>query len=112
MPYKDDLKQHFLVHLQEFLVPLVNVGGFPSRVRLIIGRGWRVGAMMIAPFDDFEQHGLVDLQSTMSITFIPAGTEDRLCLEGLHRLAHREHQLGCASEAWNVRQLDVLHHLR
>jgi hypothetical protein len=61
--YKDDLEQHLLVHLHELLVPLVNVGRLLARVRVIILRGGRVLAVMLAPFNNFLHDGLVDLGS-------------------------------------------------
>lgn len=106
MSYQDDFKQHLLVHLQELLVPLVNIGGFSSRIRIIVCRSRRISAMMRAPFDDFVQDSLVHLRrALMSIpsiylsrqealtlskgmaSFSASGTSIRICFSSMERSA-------------------------
>jgi hypothetical protein len=50
--YQDNLEQHLLVDLHEFLVPLLDVGGLLSGVGIIIGSRWGVVLVMLAPFND------------------------------------------------------------
>lgn len=58
--YQDDLKQHLLVDLHEFLVPLIDIGRLAAVVVLVAhGRG--VVLVVVAPLDDLLQDGLVDL---------------------------------------------------
>jgi len=47
--YKDDFKQHFLIDLHKFLIPIVNVRGFLiTRVILLFLDG--IIFMMVRPF--------------------------------------------------------------
>lgn len=63
LTHKDNLKEHFLIDLHKLLVPLINVGSLLSRIRVVIGgRRW-IGAMVLAPFNHFVQHRLIDLCS-------------------------------------------------
>ena len=58
---KNDLEEHLLVNLHEFLVPLIDVGGLLARVGVIVVSGGRVGLMVCAPLDDLLQNGSVDV---------------------------------------------------
>ena len=62
MAYKNDLEKHFLVHLHEFLVPLVDVGRLFARIGIVVGCCWGVGFVVCAPFDHFLEDCFVDLQ--------------------------------------------------
>jgi hypothetical protein len=59
--YKNDLKQHFLVYLHEFLIPLLNVGGLLAGIGIVIGSSLGIILVMFAPLDNFLQDRLVDL---------------------------------------------------
>lgn len=59
--YQDDLEQHFLIDLHEFLIPLINIGGLFAGVGVIIGGSGRIGAVVIAPLDDLAEDGFVDI---------------------------------------------------
>lgn len=59
--YKDDLEQHLLVNLHEFLVPLVDVGGLLSGVGVILGGSRRISTVVNAPIDDLTEDRLVDI---------------------------------------------------
>lgn len=58
--YQDDLEQHLLIDLHEFLVPLVNVGGLATGVIVVASAG---GVVLVvgAPLDDLLQNSFVDL---------------------------------------------------
>jgi len=58
---KDNLKKHLLINLHELLVPLLNVGGLLARVGIIVGWSWGVVLVVLAPFDNFLENGLVDI---------------------------------------------------
>ena len=58
---KDDFKKHLLINLHELLVPLFDVSGLLSRIRIIFVVVDWVTLVMFAPFDDLLQDGLVDL---------------------------------------------------
>ena len=60
--HEDDLKEHFLVDLHEFLVPLLNVCGALAAVRILLSGGGRVFLVVVAPFEDFAENGLSDLE--------------------------------------------------
>jgi len=59
--YQDDLKEHFLIHLHEFLVPFVDIRRLLPGVRVVILGSGGVLAVMLAPLDDFLHDGFVDL---------------------------------------------------
>ena len=59
--HENDLEQHFLVHLHEFLIPLVDVGRLFARIRIVVSGSRRVPLMVSAPFNDLLQDRLVDL---------------------------------------------------
>jgi hypothetical protein len=61
--YEDDLKEHLLVNLHEFLVPLVDVGRLLAGIRVIVLRGGRVVAVMFAPLENLLHDRLVDLRA-------------------------------------------------
>lgn len=62
--YENNLKQHLLVDLHEFLVPLFDIGGSAATVRLIILCRGGVVAVMFTPFDDLAKHSFVYLSSS------------------------------------------------
>ena len=51
---QDDLKEHFLVDIDEFGVPIANLGGTLSGLFRFIGRGRRIAAVMGAIFQYLE----------------------------------------------------------
>jgi len=58
-----DLKEHFLVNLHVLHIPLLDVGGLLAGIRVVIvGSGW-VLLVVLAPFHDLLQHGLVDIRN-------------------------------------------------
>jgi hypothetical protein len=59
---QDNFKQHFLVDLHEFLVPLIDIGGFLAGVGVIFVCLGRVSTMMFTPFEDLLEDGFVDLK--------------------------------------------------
>lgn len=72
---EDDLKQHLLVDLHELLVPLLDVGGLLAGVGVVVRRGGGVVLVVLAPFDDLLEDGLVDLGS---VSWVPQGVLVRL----------------------------------
>lgn len=58
--YQDDLKQHLLVHLHEFLIPLIDIGGLATGI-IIVTSARGVILVVSAPLDDLLQNGLVNL---------------------------------------------------
>lgn len=75
--YQDDLEQHFLVDLHELLIPLINVGGLLAGVGVIIGGSGRIGAVVVAPLDDFAEDGFVDV-----------GDGDGFCHDAISKILH------------------------
>lgn len=61
--YQNDLEQHLLINLHELLIPLIDVGRLLARIRVVVGRGWRIGTVVNAPFNHLIQHSLVDLKA-------------------------------------------------
>jgi hypothetical protein len=57
--YENDLEEHFLVHLHELLVPLLDVGRLLPGIGIVILCLRRIIAVMFAPLDDFPEDGLV-----------------------------------------------------
>lgn len=78
--YENDLEQHLLVNLHELLVPLLNVGGLLAGIGIIIGSGGGVVLVMLAPFDNLLENGLVDLRVVVSNLII---SKVRLSLRSL-----------------------------
>lgn len=67
--YENDLKEHFLVNLHEFLIPLIDIGGLFSGIRIILSGWCRVPFVMSAPLDHLIQDSLVDLHDRGKRTF-------------------------------------------
>jgi hypothetical protein len=59
--YKDDLEEHLLIDLHEFLIPLINVGGLLSDIVIVVITRRRIGLVIGAPFDDFAECRFIDL---------------------------------------------------
>lgn len=59
--YKNNLKQHLLVHLHELLVPFVDVGGLLAAVGVVFAGGHGVALVVFAPFQDFAKDYFADL---------------------------------------------------
>ena len=59
--HKDDLEKHLLVHLHEFLVPLIDVGSLLTRIGVVIVGSDRVGLVVVAPLNDLTENSIVDL---------------------------------------------------
>ena len=64
--HKDDLEQHLLVNLHELLVPLLDVGGLLAGIGVVIGGGWGISSVMLAPLDNLLEDGLIDLREAVS----------------------------------------------
>ena len=62
MTYKDDLKEHLLVHLHELLVPLIDVGSLLPRIGVVIVGRSGVALVVLAPVDDLTENDLVDIR--------------------------------------------------
>lgn len=58
---EDDLKEHFLVHLHEFLVPFIYVRGLLSRVGVVFVGLRGITAVVVAPLDNLLEDCLVYL---------------------------------------------------
>lgn len=59
--YQDNLEQHLLVDLHEFLIPLLDIGRLAAVIVIVTGGGGVV-LVVLAPFDDLAEDGLVDLR--------------------------------------------------
>jgi len=58
---QDNLEEHLLVNLHEFLVPLLNVGSLLTRVGVVVLGRRRVVLVLRAPLEDLLEHVLGDL---------------------------------------------------
>lgn len=59
--YQDNLEQHLLIDLHELLIPLLNIGRLAAVIVIVTGSGGIV-LVVLAPFDDLAEDGLVDLR--------------------------------------------------
>jgi hypothetical protein len=59
--YEDNLKEHLLIDLHELLVPLLDISSLFARVGVVIGSGWGIVLVMLAPLNDLLENRLVDL---------------------------------------------------
>jgi hypothetical protein len=68
--YEDNLKQHLLINLHKLLVPLIDIGGLAAVVVVVAG-GWGVILVVLAPFDNLLQDGLINLHrvSVLELNF-------------------------------------------
>jgi hypothetical protein len=73
--YQNNLEEHLLVNLHEFLVPLINIGGFATVIVIVTGRGGVV-LVVVAPLDNFLEDGLVDLENSEH-KYVKAGGVNR-----------------------------------
>ena len=71
--YKNNLKEHLLVDLHKFLVPLINVCRLLTRIGIIVVCGRWVTLVVNAPFDDLVQDGLVDLACSDQLCEVQRG---------------------------------------
>lgn len=60
--YQNDFEQHLLVDLHEFLIPFIDICGFPAGVVVLVAGAWRVALMLCAPRNNLFQDGSVDLR--------------------------------------------------
>jgi hypothetical protein len=51
-----------LIDLHEFLVPLLNIGCLLSGVGIVIGSSRGIILVVLAPFNDLLEDGLIDLK--------------------------------------------------
>lgn len=65
--YKNYFEQHLLIHLHEFLIPLVDISSPSARV-IVISRARRIVLVMSAPLDHLFENRFVDLYGTPSQT--------------------------------------------
>ena len=61
--HQNDFEEHLLVDRHVLLIPLLNVGRLLSGIRIVIGRGWWVALVVLAPLENLAQDGLVDLRA-------------------------------------------------
>jgi hypothetical protein len=61
MAYENDLEEHLLVNLHEFLVPLFDIGGLLAGVGVIVGGGWWVVLVVFTPLNNFLEDLVIDL---------------------------------------------------
>jgi hypothetical protein len=62
VPYQNDLKEHFLVDLHEFLIPLLNISSLLACVILLVLSGRGIISVVFAPFNNLAQDRLVYLE--------------------------------------------------
>lgn len=72
--YEDDLEQHLLIDLHEFLVPFINIGCLLTGVGIVFGSSRRIGTVVSAPLNDFTEDGLVDVRNWN--VFLKSGVSD------------------------------------
>jgi hypothetical protein len=60
---ENDLEQHLLVDLHEFLVPFLNIGGLLAGIGVIIGSGWGVILVVLAPLNNLLEDRLIDVRN-------------------------------------------------
>jgi hypothetical protein len=60
--YEDDLEEHLLVDLHELLIPLIDIRSLAAVVIVVTGGGGIV-LVVLTPFNDLLQDGLVHLSS-------------------------------------------------
>ena len=60
--YEDDLKEHLLIDLHELLVPLLDISRLLAGVGVVIGSGWGIVLVMLAPLNDLLENRLIDLE--------------------------------------------------
>jgi hypothetical protein len=61
MAYENDLEEHLLVNLHEFLVPLFDIGGLLAGVGVIVGGGWWVILVVFTPLNNLLEDLVIDL---------------------------------------------------
>jgi hypothetical protein len=71
--YEDNLKEHLLIDLHELLVPLLDISSLFARVGVVIGSGWGIVLVMLAPLNDLLENRLVDLGEARCKKFFMAG---------------------------------------
>ena len=59
-----------MVNLHKLLIPLVDIGGLLTVVRILVVSRRGVVAMVLAPLDDFSEYSLVDLRDIVNPHFI------------------------------------------
>lgn len=67
--YKNNLKEHFLIHLHELLVPLLDISRLLAGIRLVVGSRDGVVTVVLAPLDDLSQDRLIHLPSPLLAVF-------------------------------------------
>lgn len=60
--YEDNLKEHLLIDLHELLVPLLDISRLLAGVGVVIGSGWGIVLVMLAPLNDLLENRLIDLE--------------------------------------------------
>lgn len=81
---EDDLKKHLLVNLHELLVPILYVGGFLARIRVVVLSWNRVILVVLTPLEDLAQNGLRDLYGPVSVRIQSvAGTDAMMMVESV-----------------------------
>ena len=59
--YENDLEEHLLVDLHEFLVPLIDIRSLLAGVGIVVVGRRRITLMVDTPLDNLVENGLVDL---------------------------------------------------
>lgn len=59
--YENNLEEHFLIDLHEFLVPLIDIRSLLAGVGIVIIGRRRITLVVDTPLDNLVENGLVDL---------------------------------------------------
>lgn len=54
---QDDLKEHLLVHIDEFLIPITDISGSLAILLSFVGGRWGVRSVMTTVLEDLEAKG-------------------------------------------------------
>jgi hypothetical protein len=60
--HKDNLEQHLLIDLHEFLVPLLDISGLLAGIGVVISGGRGIVLVMLAPLNNLLENRLIDLE--------------------------------------------------
>ena len=60
--YKNDLKEHLLINLHEFLIPFINIGSLSPGISVIVAGARRIALVVFAPLDHFLEDRLIHLR--------------------------------------------------
>jgi hypothetical protein len=60
--YEDNLEQHLLIDLHEFLVPLLDISGLLAGIGVVVSGGRGVVLVMLAPLNNLLKNRLINLE--------------------------------------------------